>query len=56
MQRASKVYVRTLSHPVIALNEFQIEPESFDHVYEAYDTFPEVYESIASALINWPKR
>ena len=41
MQRASKVYVRTLSHPVIvALNEFQIEPESFDHVYEAYDTFP----------------
>ncbi|MBU5350532.1 nucleoside triphosphate pyrophosphohydrolase [Paenibacillus lautus] len=56
MQRASKVYVRTLSHPVIAaLNEFQIEPESFDHVYEAYDTFPEVYESIASALINLAK-
>ncbi|MGC6586980.1 nucleoside triphosphate pyrophosphohydrolase [Paenibacillus sp. Dod16] len=56
MQRASKVYVRTLSHPVIAaLNEFQIELESFDHVYEAYDTFPEVYESIASALINLAK-
>ncbi|MFE0560188.1 nucleoside triphosphate pyrophosphohydrolase [Paenibacillus sp. NPDC058910] len=56
MQRASKVYVRTLSHPVIAaLNEFQIHPESFDHVYEAHDTFPEVYESIASALINLAK-
>ena len=56
MQRASKVYVRTLSHPVMAaLKEFQVQPESFDHVYEAHDTFPEVYESIAAALINLAK-
>jgi len=56
MQRASKVYVRTLSHPVItALNELEVHPDSFDHLYEAHDTFPEVYESIASALINLAK-
>ncbi|MEK3732761.1 MULTISPECIES: nucleoside triphosphate pyrophosphohydrolase [Paenibacillus] len=56
MQRASRVYVRTLSHPVMAaLEELQVKLESFDHVYETHDTFPEVYESIASQLINLAK-
>jgi len=56
MQQASKVYVRTMSHPVIeALGELGIQAESFDHVYEAHDSFPEVYESIASALMNLAK-
>lgn len=56
MQQASKVYVRTMSHPVIqALGGLGIQAESFDHVYEAHDSFPEVYESIASALMNLAK-
>ncbi|GAB6928026.1 nucleoside triphosphate pyrophosphohydrolase [Paenibacillus sp. JCM 10914] len=56
MQRASKVYVRTLSHPVMqTLKEFDITPGSFDHVYEAHESFPEVYESIATALIRLAK-
>ncbi|KKO55136.1 nucleoside triphosphate pyrophosphohydrolase [Paenibacillus sp. DMB20] len=53
LQRATKVYVRTLSHPVItALQEQGMVMESFDHVYESHDTFPEVYDHIASALIE----
>jgi len=56
MQQASKVYVRTMSHPMIeALGELGIQAESFDHIYEAHDSFPQVYESIASALINLAK-
>lgn len=53
LQRAAKVYVRTLSHPVVAtLQELGVTMESFDPVYERYDTFPEVYDHIASALIQ----
>ncbi|WP_054956724.1 nucleoside triphosphate pyrophosphohydrolase [Paenibacillus dakarensis] len=53
LQDAATVYVRTLSHPVITtLEELDIIMESFDHVYESHDTFPEVYDNIASALIK----
>lgn len=53
LQGAAKVYVRTLSHPVIsALEELGVVMESFDHVYESHDTFPEVYNFIASTLIQ----
>lgn len=56
LQGAAKVYVRTLSHPVItALEELGVVMESFDHVYESHDTFPEVYNFIASALIEAAK-
>ncbi|UNK18530.1 nucleoside triphosphate pyrophosphohydrolase [Paenibacillus sp. N3/727] len=53
LQHAAKVYVRTLSHPVItALEELGVKMESFDQAYESHDTFPEVYDYIASALIQ----
>ncbi|BFH65898.1 nucleoside triphosphate pyrophosphohydrolase [Paenibacillus azoreducens] len=53
LQRASKVYVRTQEHPVMSvLDELNVATQSFDHVYEARDSFPEVYASIADILIE----
>ncbi|MFD0591110.1 nucleoside triphosphate pyrophosphohydrolase [Paenibacillus sp. GCM10027627] len=53
LQTASRLFVRTERHPVMALlNEHQIEYTSFDSFYEKYDSFPEVYEAIAQSLIE----
>lgn len=53
LESAPKVHVRTLAHPVIGvLRDRGLVMESFDHVYESHDTFPEVYDYIASALID----
>lgn len=53
LQQASKVYVRTQEHPVMSvLDELNVATQSFDHVYEARDSFPEVYASIADILIE----
>ncbi|WP_028400966.1 nucleoside triphosphate pyrophosphohydrolase [Ectobacillus panaciterrae] len=53
LKETSHLYVRTKEHPVIA----QLEAEgltytSFDAVYEAYDEFEQVYESITSILLE----
>lgn len=53
---ASKVYVRTLKHPVIdELSEKGANFESFDHLYETAQTFDEVYEGIAEAMFDMAK-
>jgi tetrapyrrole methylase family protein/MazG family protein len=53
LQRAFEVYVRTQEHPVMSvLDELNVATQSFDHVYEARDSFPEVYASIADILIE----
>lgn len=47
------VYVRTLKHPVI--DELSAKGacfESFDHLYEAAETFDEVYEGIAEDIFH----
>ncbi|QLK85302.1 MazG nucleotide pyrophosphohydrolase domain-containing protein [Staphylococcus sp. 17KM0847] len=45
------LYVRTADHPVVQeLNSIQIT--SFDTVYEAKDTFEEVYEAIVTQLLE----
>ncbi|WP_414042105.1 MazG family protein [Macrococcus animalis] len=49
LNKADKVYVRTLSHPVVEDLE-EIEWISFDEVYEANDSFSNVYEEIVSRL------
>lgn len=50
---ASKIYVRTLDHPVLKeLVEEGIQLESFDAVYEKYDDFAPVYKEIAESLIE----
>lgn len=53
MKHAATLYVRTLDHPV--LNDLQqegLEMTSFDAIYESKSSFPEVYEEIASRLIE----
>lgn len=53
LKQAQKLYVRTLDHPV--LTDLQAEGvvcESFDYVYEKYDTFEPVYLEIAQVLID----
>lgn len=53
LKAASSVYVRTKEHPVMAaLEELEIASQSFDGLYESFSTFPEVYEAIASRLIE----
>lgn len=53
LKNAKKVYIRTNDHPVISeLVEEGISFESFDAVYEKYDTFQPVYEEIVSLLLN----
>ncbi|WP_374954623.1 SAM-dependent methyltransferase [Paenibacillus sp. AR247] len=53
LQQASQIYVRTKEHPVMSmLEELKLEVSSFDHIYEAHDSFPEVYASIADRLLE----
>ncbi|AJY74934.1 nucleoside triphosphate pyrophosphohydrolase [Paenibacillus beijingensis] len=56
LQNAARVYVRTEKHPMMhMLRDNGIEAVSFDRVYEQFDSFPEVYEAIASELIDLAK-
>lgn len=53
LQQASEVFIRTKEHPVISvLDELKVAMQSFDHIYEARDSFPEVYASIADTLLE----
>lgn len=52
LQSADRLYVRTERHPVMSLlNENGIAYTTFDSLYEQYESFPEVYEAIAAALL-----
>ncbi|MEH6940686.1 nucleoside triphosphate pyrophosphohydrolase [Bacillus sp. JJ722] len=56
LKTTEKIYTRTMDHPVI--NELQqegVEFESFDSVYEKYDTFKEVYEEISDTIVRLAK-
>ena len=54
LKKAGKCYTRTMDHPVIQeLQAEGIEFESFDHVYEKYDTFEEVYEDISQTVLQY---
>lgn len=47
------VFTRTLHHPVVeALQEEGVSFQSFDHTYEAFEQFGDVYSSIADTLIQ----
>ncbi len=47
------LYVRTAEHPVLQeLEEEGLSFQSFDHIYESYDRFDDVYDAIASTLIE----
>ena len=56
LKSVEKIYVRTVDHPVISeLKQEGIRFESFDEVYEKYDTFQPVYEEITNRLIELAK-
>lgn len=53
LKSAKQLYLRTAQHPAVKLlDEHQIDYQTFDAVYEQYDTFAEVYEAIVQQLLN----
>ncbi|WP_369901535.1 nucleoside triphosphate pyrophosphohydrolase [Bacillus manliponensis] len=56
IKEADYMYVRTKEHPVLCeLEQEGLRYTAFDHIYEAFDTFEEVYETIANTLIEKAK-
>lgn len=56
LKMVEKCYTRTIDHPVIAeLQQEGIRFDSFDAIYEKYDSFKEVYEHISDTLIELAK-
>ena len=52
LRQARKVFVRTEHHPAVAeLSDRGIHFESFDALYEAAETFDEVYQRIADRVL-----
>lgn len=54
LEGAQRLFVRTLLHPT--LDQLDIEPLSFDELYENADTFEEVYEQIVERLLEEEKK
>ncbi|GKU77087.1 nucleoside triphosphate pyrophosphohydrolase [Paenibacillus sp. L3-i20] len=53
LQSAKRIFARTEKHPVMSLlQEHEISYSTFDHLYEQHESFPEVYEAIASTLLE----
>lgn len=51
IQQTEQLFLRTKEHPVVSfLEENKIRYESFDYLYESYDSFPEVYKAIVKEL------
>lgn len=53
LQRAPRLVVRTEEHPVVAeLRAEGLQMESFDTIYEANDSFEDVYQEIVDRLLE----
>ncbi|MDV2887304.1 nucleoside triphosphate pyrophosphohydrolase [Alkalihalophilus pseudofirmus] len=53
LKQAEVLYVRTEDHPVLGeLRHEGVTFQSFDHVYEQFDQFEDVYRSITAQLIE----
>lgn len=53
LEQTSRRYVRTAIHPAVAdLQRRGIVFQSFDALYDRYETFEEVYEAIVEALLH----
>lgn len=55
LENKTKVYVRTLDHPVIQELKSTLQFESFDYIYENHSSFEAVYEVIVKELIYLAK-
>ncbi len=56
LEEASEVHLRTIQHPSIAGLPQSSIYKSFDHVYEAFNTFDEVYAEIARNVVALGQR
>jgi len=56
LQAAGEVYLRTREHPTVDAFAERIQVHSFDHLYEAEDEFPKVYEAITREVVRLGKR
>lgn len=52
LENKTKIYARTLDHPVIEELKETLQFESFDHIYEKNSSFEEVYQTIVNELIQ----
>ncbi|MFB4165047.1 nucleoside triphosphate pyrophosphohydrolase [Alteribacillus sp. JSM 102045] len=53
LKKAEPLFLRTAEHPVVKeLEEEEVSYLSFDHLYEANETFEEVYENIIEELME----
>lgn len=55
LQQQQQVYTRTLDHPVITELQAELQFESFDNIYETYESFEAVYDHIVNHLIEAAK-
>lgn len=56
LEGSQEVYLRTLRHPVVEALPRGPAYRSFDDLYEAHDSFPEVYEAMAQRLLALAER
>jgi tetrapyrrole methylase family protein/MazG family protein len=56
LQEAAEIYLRTDRHPTNSALPASAEVRSFDDVYERSDTFGQVYEEIASRVVDLGQR
>jgi tetrapyrrole methylase family protein/MazG family protein len=52
LEEATEIYLRTERHPTTSALPASAEIRSFDDVYERCDTFDQVYEEIASRVVD----
>ncbi|OEH92638.1 nucleoside triphosphate pyrophosphohydrolase [Bacillus solimangrovi] len=56
LKQASHLFVRTIDHPAVQEIEAEgVKLTSFDHIYEKYDQFEDVYAEIIQVLISESK-
>jgi tetrapyrrole methylase family protein/MazG family protein len=56
LQNASEIYLRTCQHPTISGLPEGVQVHSFDHLYENFESFEEVYGEIVTQVLNLGSR
>jgi tetrapyrrole methylase family protein/MazG family protein len=52
LNSSTSLYFRTVQHPIIADLPSHTEIQSFDHLYETVDDFEDLYQTIASKIVE----
>jgi tetrapyrrole methylase family protein/MazG family protein len=56
IKNATQIYLRTRQHPTIAGFPKTIQVHSFDHLYDEFESFDEVYSRIVSEVLSLGQR